>query len=528
MRLIAYCRKSSEAEDRQILSIESQRSELLKIAAGDPALTIVSFIEESKSAKAPGRPLFDAMIASIERGEADGIIAWHPDRLARNSMDGGRIIYLLDQGRLKTLRFATFTFENNPQGKFMLSITFGYSKYYVDTLSENVRRGNRTKIEKGVLPHRAPFGYLNEPISKTIIADSERFDLVKAMWRLLLDQRLAPQEILQRARSEWGLTTPTRKRSGGALLSRAGLYRVFSNPFYAGVIPLQGRLYPGQHPAMVTYAEFEQARLLINPAKVAPRARRSFAYTGTMRCGVCARPVNRYGSTYVYYHCTHNGSTKCREPSIELRRLEEQILEALSGLTISSQLFAAYLLDQRVTCQDAEALEAARIRSQETALAEIARQMDSLVDLRLRNLIDDEGLIRRRDILERRRVVLAEAAAKASREEAIEPVEDVVSLMSKAVFLFEEGDTNTRRLLFETIGSNPTLVQKKLSFEAAVPFRWKANSISRLEMCAWRDEIRTVAQSATSDEAAAKRLRNIHTLAEMARKLPEPPELQAA
>ena len=69
------------------------------------------------------------MLRRIERGEVDGIIAWHPDRLARNSMDGGKIIYLLDNKRLKDLKFATFTFENNPQGKFMLSIIFGYSKY---------------------------------------------------------------------------------------------------------------------------------------------------------------------------------------------------------------------------------------------------------------------------------------------------------------------------------------------------------------------------------------------------------------
>jgi len=77
-------------------------------------------------------------VANAERGEADGIVAWHPDRWARNSIDGGRIIYLLDRKVLNNLRFASFTFENNPQGKFMLSITFGYSKYYVDSLSENV------------------------------------------------------------------------------------------------------------------------------------------------------------------------------------------------------------------------------------------------------------------------------------------------------------------------------------------------------------------------------------------------------
>jgi DNA invertase Pin-like site-specific DNA recombinase len=85
------------------------------------------------------------MIARIDRGEADGILAWHPDRLARNALDGGRIIHLLDTGRLGDLKFPTYTFENTSQGKFMLAIMFGQSKYYVDALSENIRRGNRNE-----------------------------------------------------------------------------------------------------------------------------------------------------------------------------------------------------------------------------------------------------------------------------------------------------------------------------------------------------------------------------------------------
>src|SRR3990172_4940446 len=98
------------------------------------------------TAKTPGRPIFNNLLDRIERGEANGILAWHPDRLARNSVDGGRVIYLLDCQKLRFLKCPTFWFENTPQGRFMLNVAFGQAKYYVDNLSENIRRGMRQKL----------------------------------------------------------------------------------------------------------------------------------------------------------------------------------------------------------------------------------------------------------------------------------------------------------------------------------------------------------------------------------------------
>ena len=121
MKYIAYCRKSRDEVDRQVLSIEAQISEIKEFAKKEN-LEIVDFVEEAKTAKCPGREKFAQVIKRIEKGEASGIIAWHPDRLARNSIDGGKIIYLLDTGKIQNLKFITHWFENTPQGKFMLSI----------------------------------------------------------------------------------------------------------------------------------------------------------------------------------------------------------------------------------------------------------------------------------------------------------------------------------------------------------------------------------------------------------------------
>ena len=160
MNFFLYAHKSTDDEERQILSIEAQLAELREFARKE-SLAIVDEFIESKTAKVPGRVVFNEMMARIERGEAAGMLAWHPDRLARNSVDGGRIIYLLDTGKLAALKFPTFWFESTPQGKFMLNIAFGQSKYYVDNLSENVRRGIRQKLRRGEFPGKPPIGYLD-------------------------------------------------------------------------------------------------------------------------------------------------------------------------------------------------------------------------------------------------------------------------------------------------------------------------------------------------------------------------------
>jgi DNA invertase Pin-like site-specific DNA recombinase len=142
-----YVRKSTDTEDKQVLSIQSQLNEVREYAQRQ-GVNIVREFQEARSAKVPGRPVFDEMIRRIERGETSGIIAWHPDRLARNSIDGGKIIYLIDTGHIVDLRFPTYRFDNSAQGKFMLNIIFGQSKYYVDNLSENTKRGIREKLRR--------------------------------------------------------------------------------------------------------------------------------------------------------------------------------------------------------------------------------------------------------------------------------------------------------------------------------------------------------------------------------------------
>ena len=341
-----YTRKSTDTEDKQVLSLESQLNELNEFIRKEGLEVVEVFPGEAKSAKQPGRPLFDKMIKRIERGEADGIIAWHPDRLARNSVDGGKIIFLMDKGKLVDLKFPTYRFENTPQGKFMLNIFFGQSKYYVDSLSENVKRGNKTKLEKGWLPGIPPLGYLNEKINHTIVKDPERFRMVRKMWELLLEGTHSVAEIRRIANEEWGLRTVRRRHSGGNKLGYNTLYRLFETPFYYGLIIRSGGSFQGSHEPMITVSDFNRAQSILGRDKKFKKTRREFAFTGAIRCGECGcmitaeHKINRYGAHYTYYHCTKRKQqeVKCSQKCIRAEDLEIQIKEAIGRVAIYADM----------------------------------------------------------------------------------------------------------------------------------------------------------------------------------------------
>jgi DNA invertase Pin-like site-specific DNA recombinase len=107
IKYFIYCRKSSEDEERQVLSIEAQLTELREFAKQNN-LFVTKEYYESKTAKEPGREVFNIMLGEVEKGTAQGILAWNPDRLARNSIDGGRVIYLVDTLKIRSLKFPTF------------------------------------------------------------------------------------------------------------------------------------------------------------------------------------------------------------------------------------------------------------------------------------------------------------------------------------------------------------------------------------------------------------------------------------
>ena len=152
IRYCLYARKSSEAEERQALSIDSQIKEMLQLAEREK-LEVVTMKRESHSAKETGqRPVFNEIIEEIKDDKYNGILTWAPDRISRNAGDLGKVIDLMDAGKLKEIRTYGQRFTDNPNEKFLLMILGSQAKLENDNRGINVKRGLRTRVEMGLWP----------------------------------------------------------------------------------------------------------------------------------------------------------------------------------------------------------------------------------------------------------------------------------------------------------------------------------------------------------------------------------------
>ena len=336
-----YVRKSTDVEDKQVLSVEAQIVELRKYAA-DNNMKIAGVIIEKQSAKTPGRKKFNTMMKDIEAGKANGILSWHPDRLARNSVDGGHIIYLLDQSLLVALKFPTFWFENTSQGKFMLSMAFSQSKYYVDNLSENTKRGLRQKVRRGEFPSKAPVGYINDVRHKSIVIDKRLAPLIVQAFEMYALGNKSMQAIAYFLYNKGGMT------KGKKPLSKDQIKKILTNPFYYGHFRYGGEVHEGKHPAIISKQLYDRVQAVLArrcyPQKGATAPQ---MFCGLLTCGACnmsitaekkvKRQKNGNVHEYVYYRCSRKSKIiKCVEPAVTEPVLLAQLAEIAQGYSLPS------------------------------------------------------------------------------------------------------------------------------------------------------------------------------------------------
>jgi len=333
-----YARKSTESEEAQILSIDSQIKEMTSMAERDH-LEVVEIKKESHSAKEAGqRPVFNEIVEEIKQGKFNGILTWAADRISRNAGDLGRIVDLMDSGKLHDIRTFSQRFSNNPNEKFLLMILGSQAKLENDNKVLNVKRGLRARCEMGLWPCTAPTGYLNSKNTEKrchVEIDPHRAPIIKKMF-----EKVAYEKCSGRRLHTWLKDEMKFKTKSGKPLTLSNIYITLRNTFYYGTFEYPkggGQWYTGKHTPIITKELFDNVQeQMMNYALRGEH--KEFAFTKLMTCGLCGSGItadekfkkqnNGNIHRYVYYGCTRFKDKNCKSGWIS----ECDLIEQLAGL----------------------------------------------------------------------------------------------------------------------------------------------------------------------------------------------------
>jgi len=510
-KFFLYARKSTDVEDKQVLSIEAQITELRAFAKREGLDVIEEFIEK-QSAKIPGRPIFNDMLDRAKKGEANGILAWHPDRLARNSVDGGRVIYLLDCGHLAMLKFPTFWFEPTSQGKFMLNIAFGQSKYYVDSLAENTKRGLRQKVRRGEYPGLAPVGYINGSRTKTVVVDKKKSVIIRRAFELYAKNESRLEDIAD------FLAQSGIKSRNGKRLHRDRITFILSNPFYIGLFRYSGEIHEGKHQPVVSKKIFDKAQEVLKE-RGKPRKKpqnEPKAFCGLLSCAECGMGITAEKQKgHIYYRCTKKGKN-CSQPYVREEKLDRQLSNLLQKFSLRPD-WAEGLREML----EKDKKESARFV---TAFVQEAKEKIRTLETKLQRLLDGylDQVIEQEIYRTEKAKLLSEKKSlegqivriEQKRTGWLEPMSEWIKEAENLPKITQEGNLFLKKVACRTLfGSNLVLAERKARVSApesgatAAQNQWVALRAAhdlalekpKSHVLVWDTGIEPVSQSATAD-----------------------------
>jgi DNA invertase Pin-like site-specific DNA recombinase len=338
-----YARKSTEQEDKQVLSIDSQIKEMEKMATAD-GLEVAVLKQESHSAKEAGqRPVFNEIVEELKQGKYNGILTWAPDRIARNAGDLGRIVDLMDQRKLIEIRTYGQKFTNTPNDKFMLMILGSQAKLENDNKVINVKRGLRARAVMGLRPSMAPTGYLNSKNKDEkcqVIVDSKRAPVVKEIFEKVANENYSGRKIYR-----W-LKEIEFKNKNGKYVTLGNIYRMLRMTFYYGVFEYPeggGEWYTGKHTPIISRELFEAVQEKIKVEKKKAYGR-EFAFTRMLHCAYCESGITAEekikelkdggSNAHVYYRCTKVKNRDCPNELVKESILIDEVMPIIDKMSM--------------------------------------------------------------------------------------------------------------------------------------------------------------------------------------------------
>ena len=239
----------------------------------------------------------------------------------------------------------------------MLNMAFGQSKYYVDSLSENTKRGLRQKVRRGEYPGLSPVGYINDSRTKTIVVDKKSAPVVRKAFEMYAEGNQTLDTIGMFLAENQLLTKHGKK------IHRTRATFILSNPFYYGHFRYSGEIYEGKFEPIVSKKLFDRVQEVMKE-RGRPRHKMKNepqVFCGLLSCGTCGMMITGEYKVktqisgkqhfYTYYHCSKKRrDMKCPESGIRQEVLDEQISSLLQKVSMPqdwAEYFNSRLEDDR-------------------------------------------------------------------------------------------------------------------------------------------------------------------------------------
>ena len=360
LRYVLYARKSSEDEGSQVRTHKDQIKHCMKLAESK-GLNVVDTFKESKSAKkSNNRPVFNQILEDIRNNKYDAILAFAPDRLSRNMLEGGLLINMLDEGLIKDLQFPTLLFSNDASGKLTLGIMFSISKHFSDDLSTKVQKGVSGNLEDGKSGGQPKWGYDRDD-QDGLYRPNDWFDVIQEAWYMRArgaTNKTVLEYLLEKGYHRMTKITRKNKFSRKILPTEKSVGQMFRDPFYYGLLVQTEQTIdlPRFHldfVPMIDEETYNQVQALAYTRKrdVDPKKRTEFKpLRHLVYCGVCRSEKwmsvgkNKPGGSkhhVLSYECKNS---KCnRSPkSVRAKFIFESIYELLDKLELSEEAYERY------------------------------------------------------------------------------------------------------------------------------------------------------------------------------------------
>ncbi|PIR58592.1 MAG: hypothetical protein COU69_04685 [Candidatus Pacebacteria bacterium CG10_big_fil_rev_8_21_14_0_10_56_10] len=475
-----YCRKSSESREKQALSIQDQRDECLEYAQRENiSLNKTLHFEESRSAFKPNnRPLFNQLFELINSGGVNAILTWKPDRLSRNPEEGGKILQMLQDGRLKEIKTATGETYTQDSDHLILQIHFGMANQYSRNLSQNVKRGLKRKVMRQEYPRRAPVGYESIGVtgSRNISPHPVEAPIIKELFET------ASKGIYSLGYLRKWLESKKFRTQTGKKFSKSHIYKILTNPTYYGYFTFSGELHEGNYQPIIGKPLFDHVqRALKIRSKPKVNTWEPFL-NGIIHCGECGCSITTtikkkyYKKTdriaeYRYNHCTHRRGD-CLQPPLSADELEEQLVSELLKIKIDHEIWKLGIKLLKAKYRYQTKRIDSKVRSLQQSLNRINDKKNKLIFMRAEEEITKEEFTEQKTLLlnEQARLQSLINDFSDSSESWLERAEEFFDTALNVRDILKDGSITEKRELIITVGENFYLKDKKLTFQMKKPF----------------------------------------------------------